>query len=257
MSPRVRAFLVDDEALALGHLAELLEQTGRVEIVGRATRAAEALTSPAARAADVLFVDIQMPGMSGLELVERLPAGPAVVFTTGYERYAVQAFEVSAVDYLMKPIRRERLERALDRVEARRAEPGGAGQWALERLAGYLRGDARGYLDRVPVPGRAHTGLLEVAAITHFVAEGRGAWAVGPGGEKTLLALALSDLEDRLEPGKFIRVHRATLVHLAWVDTVHAWPGGRLQLELKDGARTRIEVARQRVEAVRQRLGLG
>ena len=140
MNPRVRAFLVDDEDLALGHLADLLEQTGRVEIVGRATRAAEVLTAPAARAAEVLFVDIHMHGMSGLELVERLPAGPAVVVTTGYDRYAVQAFEVSAVDYLMKPIRRERLERALDRVEARRAEPGGAGQRALERLAASLRG---------------------------------------------------------------------------------------------------------------------
>jgi len=256
-APRLRAFLVDDEDLALGHLGELLEQTGRVEIVGRATRAAEALTAPAAREAEVLFVDIHMPGMSGLELVERLPAGPAVVFTTGYDRYAVQAFEVSAVDYLMKPIRRERLERALDRVEARRAEPEGAAQRALERLAASLRGDARAYLDRVPVPGREHTGFLEVAAITHFVAEGKGAWAVGPGGEKTLLDLALSDLEDRLDPGKFLRVHRATLVNLAWVDKVHPWTGWRLQLELKDGARTRIEVARQRVEAVRQRLGLG
>ena len=121
----MRAFLVDDEPLALGNLAELLERTGRVEIVGRATRAAEALASPAARGAEVLFVDIHMPGMSGLELVERLPAGPAVVFTTAYDRYAVEAFEVSAVDYLMKPIRLARLERALDRVEATRGEPGG------------------------------------------------------------------------------------------------------------------------------------
>ena len=75
-------------------------------------------------------------------------------------------------------------------------------------------------------------------------------------GVKTLLALSLSDLEARLDPGRFLRVHRPTLVYLAWVDTVHAWPGGRLQLELKDGARMRIEVACQRVEAVRQRLGL-
>ena len=180
-----------------------------------------------------------------------------MVFTTGYDRYAVQAFEVSAVDYLMKPIRRERLERALDRVEARRAEPGVAAQRALECLAASLRGEARAHLDRVPVPGREHTGFIEVAAITHFVAEGKGAWAVGSGGEKTLLDLALSDLEDRLDPGQFLRVHRATLLNLAWVDKVHPWTSWRLQLELKDGARTRIEVARQRVEAVRQRLGLG
>src|SRR6266852_5858111 len=111
----------------------------------------------------------------------------------------------------MKPIRGERLERALDRVEARGAEPGGAGHRALERLAASLRGTGRGYLDRVPV--RAHTGFIEVAAITHFVAEGKGAWAVGPGGEKTLLDLALSELEARLDPGTFLRVHRATLVN--------------------------------------------
>jgi len=117
VSPALRAFLLDDEPPALRRLARLLEATGRVEIVGRATDPEAGLAQVAALSVDVLFLDIQMPGLSGFEVVERLPAGPMVVFTTAYDRHAVQAFEVNAVDYLLKPIERERLDRTLDRLE--------------------------------------------------------------------------------------------------------------------------------------------
>src|SRR5262249_45960451 len=109
MTASLRAFLVDDEPLALKRLARLLEATGRVEIVGRATDPARALAQLASAAPDVVFLDIHMPGLSGLQVAERVPARAMVVFTTAYEQHAVAAFEVNAVDYLLKPIVRERL----------------------------------------------------------------------------------------------------------------------------------------------------
>ena len=113
MSGGLRAFLVDDEPLARTRLARLLAATGRVEIVGQAGDAAEALASLARVSADVVFLDIHMPGMSGLELARRLPACPDVVFTTAYDQHALEAFETSAIDYLLKPVDRARLTRAL------------------------------------------------------------------------------------------------------------------------------------------------
>src|SRR3977135_386006 len=117
MAAGLRAFLVDDEPLARTRLARLLGATRRVQIVGKARDAAEALAALARVTADVVFLDIHMPGMSGLEMARRLPAGPCVVFTTPHDQPAPAAFETSAVDYLLKPVERARLGRALDRVE--------------------------------------------------------------------------------------------------------------------------------------------
>ena len=117
-------------------MARLLGATGRVEVVGQAGDASEALAALAHVTADVVFLDIHMPGMSGLELATRLPAGPCVVFTTAYDQHALEAFETSAVDYLLKPVERPRLARALDRVERLRADPSRGDLTAmLERLA--------------------------------------------------------------------------------------------------------------------------
>ena len=136
----LRAFLVDDEPLALKRLSRMLTATGRVEIVGQATDPEKALPQIGAQPVDVLFLDIHMPGLNGFQVVERVPAGPLVVFTTAYDQHAVRAFEVNAIDYLLKPVERERLDRALDRVAQRRAEPAGADlRGALERLARDLR----------------------------------------------------------------------------------------------------------------------
>jgi two-component system LytT family response regulator len=122
---RLRAFLIDDEPLALSRLARMLDKTGRVEIVGRATDPAQGLEQVRAHAVDVLFLDIHMPGLSGFEVVQRVPPGPAVVFTTAFDRHAMRAFEVNAVDYLLKPVEAARLDQALDRAAARRGDAGG------------------------------------------------------------------------------------------------------------------------------------
>src|SRR5215831_3826737 len=119
----IRAYVVDDERLAVQRLTRLLGDTGRVEVTGSTTEPEEALTFLNGHRVDVLFLDIQMPGLTGFELLQHLDQPPLVVFTTAYDAYALSAFETSAVDYLLKPIEPERLRRALDKIERLGAQP--------------------------------------------------------------------------------------------------------------------------------------
>src|SRR5688572_20170029 len=124
MSARLlRVYLVDDESLALKRLTALLRETRRVEIVGSTVHPAEAVQFLSDHAVDAVFLDIQMPGMTGFELLRKLPKEPAVVFTTAFDRFALDAFEVNSIDYLVKPIELERLEKALTKLERLRGTP--------------------------------------------------------------------------------------------------------------------------------------
>lgn len=256
MGGALRALLVDDEPLARTRLARLLGATGRVDIVGQAGDAAEALAALARVSADVVFLDIHMPGPSGLELVERLPRGLCVVFTTAYDQHALEAFEANAVDYLLKPIEPRRLDRALDRAERLRADPSrGEMTAALERLAASLRAAPTPFLQRVPFRTRDGVQFLDVARITHFAARDRLTRAVTAGAAH-VVDYGLADLEAKLDPAKFLRIHRATLLNLDHLDEIQPWPGGRLIVRLKDAKRTELEVARDRVQALKERLGI-
>src|SRR6478609_3300218 len=119
----IRAFVVDDEALAVKRLARMLEETGRVEVVGTSTDPVDALAALGGNAPDVLFLDIQMPGMTGFEMLSMLDPQPLVIFTTAYDQYALQAFEVNSIDYLLKPVEERHLARALDKIERWRQSP--------------------------------------------------------------------------------------------------------------------------------------
>src|SRR5262249_28030101 len=146
----MKAFLVDDEALALKRLARLLAATGRVEIAGASTDPVEAIPNIERARPDVLFLDIEMPGMNGFEMLAELDPQPAIVFTTAYDQYALQAFGVNSADYLLKPIEAAKLARALDRVERMRrgAEPRQDIQQLLDRLAAAA-GQKAEYPDRI------------------------------------------------------------------------------------------------------------
>jgi two-component system, LytTR family, response regulator len=253
MSEPLRAFVLDDEPLAVKRLARLLEATGRVQIVGRATDPQNGLAQVSAQPVDVLFVDIHMPGLTGFQVVERIPPGPAVVFTTAHDQHAVQAFEVNAVDYLLKPVERARLDTALDRVTARRAGGGADLRAALEGLARQLRGTP--FLEQLPSRVRDRVHLVPVADVTHLVARQRATYAVTTSGEH-MLDLTLSDLEQRLDPARFLRIHRAVLVNLAWVGEVHPDEDRHLMVGLKDPKKTELPVARDRLRALKERLGL-
>ena len=255
MKALLRAFLVDDEPLALKRLVRLLEGSGRVEIVGRATDPAKALAQLATDAVDVVFLDIHMPGLSGLQVAERLPPNAMVVFTTAYEHHAVAAFEVNAVDYLLKPIVRERLHATLDRLAVRRDDPARAGlRETLERLTSHLRGAAHLSHLASRVGERVH--LIPVEEVTHVFARDRATYAATAAAAEHMLDAPIVELERKLDPARFIRIHRGALVNVTYVGELHADFGGRLLVRLKDPPRTELVVARDRVRPLKERLGL-
>jgi two-component system, LytTR family, response regulator len=257
MTGRLRAYVVDDEPGALKQVVQALRSTGRVEVVGSATTADIALADIPERNVEALFLDIHMPGTTGFELLERLTASPLVVFVTAHDAHAVQAFEAAAVDYILKPVKRERLEHTLDRLERLRGDLASAGVRAvMEKLARYVDLRSPTYADRVSVDlGQQRTQLVEVAKISHFVAHGKGTLAMTAAGSH-LVDHALGELEERLDPRQFVRIHRSAIVNLAWVAEVQPDHGGHLVVRLKDATRTQLQVARDRARAFKERLVL-
>ena len=177
----IRAFLIDDEPLAIKRLARLLTATGRVEIVGQSTDPMEALHILVADPIDVLFLDIQMPGLTGFELLARLDPQPLVVFTTAWDQYALQAFEVNSVDYLLKPIESQQLDRALNKVE--RISSGRVPRpdlhELLNKLTERLKTPQPKFLDRVASRIGERVELVELPRITHFFANDKLTWEIG------------------------------------------------------------------------------
>lgn len=256
----IRAFVVDDEPLAVRRLKRMLDETGRVEVAGSSSDPVDALAALSETAVDVLFLDIQMPGMTGFEMLGMMDRQPLVVFTTAYGQYALQAFEVNSIDYLLKPIEQRHLDRALDKIERLRALPAAAPDWKalLAQLAGALKqpgaGLAAEYPERIAsrLGDRIH--ILDLAKVTHFFAQEKLTYAAAEG-KNHVVDHTVSDLEQKLDPHHFFRIHRSTLLNLAWVKELDAWFGGRALVRLKDAKATELQVARERVQELKKRLG--
>ncbi len=253
MSPT--CFVVDDEPLAVQRLVALLRKSGRVEVAGTATDPAEAIRALAARPVDVLFLDIHMPEIDGFALLERLERPPLVIFTTAHDEHALRAFGVLAIDYLLKPVGRAELERALDKLERLRAgAEGGASPSSSEltRLIEMMQG-ARGPARIASRLGDRVT-LLDLDQVTHFYAADKLTYAVA-GGREHIVDETLSALERRLDPARFVRVHRGALVNVAYVAELLT-DGGGLVVLLRDEAGTQLPVARDRVRPLKDKLGI-
>jgi two-component system, LytTR family, response regulator len=233
----MRAMIVDDEPLARRELRRLLAEFAWIDIVGEAANVGEAAPLIDRLLPELLFLDIQMPGGTGFELLERLEHLPRVVFTTAYDKHAVRAFEVNALDYLLKPIEPERLAAAVARAQAAAASAPAAvasSGTILERL--FLRDGERCWF----VP------LREVKL---FTAEGnyvRISWdKIHP-----LLGRPLSSLESRLDPKRFFRANRQQIINLECIESVELGVNGRLHVQLRGGPE--VQVSRRQARLFRQ-----
>lgn len=230
----LRVLVVEDEPLPRRSLRRLIEDTSGLDLVGEAKDGVEAVRLIDSLTPDLVFLDVELPELSGIEVLRRVRHRPAVVFTTAYDRYAVTAFELEAIDYLLKPYGRRRFTDTLERVRRRLAStaptaaennpatppPAPSQTESLTRLFARVR-------DRlVPIP---------VADISHVEAQGDYV-AVHHAGRSYLLAVSLSDLEQRLDPARFRRVHRSHLVNLEHVREMRAHDERRLVLRLADGS---------------------
>jgi two-component system LytT family response regulator len=254
---RLRAYLVDDEPLALRRLDRMLRERDTLEIVGACSDPVRAIDEIELLGPDLLFLDIQMPEVTGFDLLARLQVQPLVIFATAYDQYALRAFEVNSVDYLLKPIEDQNLDRALAKLAriAGGESPRPDLQALLRDVRSALQSNANQYLERIPSRTGDRIQLLEVARVTHFYAEDKLTFAATP--EKDwIVDRTIADLEGRLDPRHFLRIHRSSIVNLEFVDELNAWFGGRMVVRLRNPRKTEITVARDRLKELKDRLGL-
>ncbi len=274
MSPAkpVRVLLVDDEPLARQRLRDLLMAEGGVDIAGEAEDGDAAVAAIRNLRPDLVFLDVQMPGKTGLEVVREIGAEamPAVIFVTAYDQHALKAFELAALDYLVKPFDDERFEQAFRRAR-RMIELEEVGRLSNQLLA-VLQGapaaapagpspepappPARAkpeYLERIAVEMRGQVRVVPVAEIDFITASGP--YAEIHAAETTyLIRERMQTLEERLDPDRFFRIHRSAIVRLDLVETLLRAAGGDYAVRLKSGVK--LKVSRSRIEELEARMGL-
>lgn len=248
MSAPLRTLIVDDERLARDELRRLLAPHDAVEVVGTAAHADAAEEAIAAHSPDLLFLDVQMPGASGFDLLERLDAVPHVVFATAYDEYAIEAFEANALDYLVKPIEPDRLAKALDTVQARTAAAPAVSERPATDDPPTLTAEQQVFVrdgDRCWFVPLAEVRLFEAADnYTRLYFDD----------ETPLIHRSLRYLEERLASPPFFRASRQHILNLQWIESVESVDGGKLRAILPDGQT--IELSRRRARAFEEQMRL-
>ncbi len=232
------AFIAEDEPLAREALHDSVNTRPELKLIGEADNGRSALEQINHLRPEVVFMDIQMPEMTGLEVIKRLDYQPEIIFTTAYDQYAVAAFELNALDYLLKPFSRERFDAAVDRLleshtghtvsqEPRQTQL----TQALEQVGQQL--PAR--LDRILVRDRGHIFPVNTQQIAYLKSDAKYT-AIYVDGKTFLVRLGISELADRLDPSRFVRIHRSVLVNLDFVESMKTDEQSQLQLQMRDGS---------------------
>jgi two-component system LytT family response regulator/two-component system response regulator LytT len=246
---KLKALLVDDEYAARQELRYILDKFDDIAVVGEAASTGEAMQLLQRMEYDIIFLDIQMPGQSGLSLgaaLGQMANPPRVIFVTAYDEYALQAFEVNATDYILKPLEEKRVRKAVDRVKT-----------ILARETGVVPpaspvGGKR--INRLPVELSGRTFLIDIANISYVCSE-KDTVSIRIGRDNYLTRLTLSAMEQRLHTAEFFRVHRSFIVNLRHVREIVPYFNGQFTLVMDNAERTEIPVSRNRVRQLRQILG--
>jgi len=248
----IKTLVVDDEKLARDRLIGFLGKLAGVEVVGQATNGVEAVEHIERDRPDLVFLDVQMPGMDGFEVLKAIPApAPHVVFATAYDDYAIRAFEVEAIDYLLKPFARARVEEAVGRVRAR-LEQGNSGL-DVEAVLRRFEDGRKEHLRQIPVHAGKRILLVPVDEVLWFGVEYRLVYA-HTADRAYMTNFTLRDLEDRLDPEAFFRAHKASLVNMRQVKEIVPWFGGRYKLVMSDQTGSEVPVSRAQARALRAKL---
>jgi two-component system, LytTR family, response regulator LytT len=249
----IRTVIVEDEAPARSRLMRFLRAHADVEVVGEAATGSEAIALIERTAPDLIVLDIKLPDISGLQVLKGLSDRPQVIFSTAYDSYAIEAFEVEAVDFLLKPYEQRRVDTALERVRVRiqSAQPPLQIEELIRKIGGNS-GGAGGH--RIALHDREHIVLATTGEIFYFVAEDDDVYA-RLRARRLSVRRSLRELEQMLEPRRFFRANRSTLINLDLVREIHPWFGGRYvvrfsQLEPSE----QIEVSRRQAKLLGEML---
>ena len=241
----MKTIIVDDERLARRELNNLLSEYPEVEIIAECANGAEAIEQINEKQPDLVFLDIQMPGMNGFEMLEELDFTPRVIFVTAYDEYAIKAFEVNALDYLLKPVEPARLKDALHKMrEEIREEKAQRQDGSAERL---------GQEDRIFLKDGEKCWFVAMKDIRLFESEGNYVRVLFKN-QKPLILKSLNNLEQRLDPKTFFRVNRKFIINLHWVEGIEPWFNGGLQVKLRDGEK--VEVSRRQAAKFKDMMSL-
>ena len=240
----MRALIIDDERLARKELISLLSSFPKIEIVGEAMNADDAQEKIASLNPELLFLDIQMPGKNGFELLESLDVVPKVIFTTAYDEYALKAFEVSALDYLLKPIRRERLDECIQKIVS---------EEIVEKTSIQEQEYKLGLNDRVFVKDGEKCWFVRLADVRLFESDGNYI-KVYFDTFKPMIHKSLNALDKKLDDRAFFRASRKHIINLSWVDSIESWFNGGLLVKMKGGEK--VEVSRREASKFKDMMSL-
>jgi len=243
----IKTVIIDDERLARQELKSLLNEFSDIEIIGEYANADEAIVGLKDLNPELIFLDIQMPGKDGFQFLESLEKVPNVVFVTAYDEYALKAFEVSAMDYLLKPVEESRLKEAIEKVRE---------EISMEKELEKTSVDERGILedtDQVFIKDGEKCWFVTLKDVRLFESEGNYV-RVYFNTYKPLILKSLNNLDKRLSDKAFFRANRKHIINLKWIDTVESWFNGGLLVNLKDGKA--IEISRRQAVKLKERMSL-
>ncbi|MEZ5287946.1 MAG: LytTR family DNA-binding domain-containing protein [Vicinamibacterales bacterium] len=251
-TPPLRVVVADDERPARQFLVDLLHECPGVEVCGEAATGEEAIALIERVRPDLALLDLQMPALGGLEVVRRLGAAclPLVAFVTAFDDFAIEAFELNAVDYVLKPADRDRVEATLERARERlrRAEPVTVRAAALAgAVASYEHTARQDFLTRIPVKKRDEVILLSIRQVASVVAEGELLHITTAANERYTITYRLHALEARLDPRRFVRLGRGTLANVDLIARVSPMPGGLYTVTLSNGQQLPVSRIQSRV----------
>jgi two-component system LytT family response regulator len=239
--------IVDDEELARNLLKEFLEVHDDVEVIGEADRGKEAVKMINEMKPDLVFLDVQMPGMDGFEVIEKLDHMPAIIFSTAYDQYALKAFEKNAVDYLLKPLDQERFNKAIDKIRNRM----GSSTDDLKALIETLKSGEEAYPKSLFVQKSEKYLNLNVEDITYLEASGDYTVVSTPD-DQFLSSSGISRVEAKLNPEKFIRIHRSTIINLDHLKEIEKHFNGGLVVTMKNGKK--FSVSRTYTKKIKEKI---
>jgi len=241
MKRPLNALVIDDERLARKDLISLLSAYDNISVIGEAEDVPSAVSAIERLNPDVIFLDIQMPGDSGFDLLEKADIKSQIIFVTAYDEYAIRAFEVNALDYLLKPVNPERLEKALEKLDSGK-------QYSLTKTR------VLDYEDRLFLMLGRHFKFLKVKTILVISAAGDYSEVLTSDGTKGLTLKSMKEWESRLPQTHFIRIHRSTIINMEFIDRVEEWFNYSFRIYLK-GFEEPYVISRRYAAKLKEKLG--